>query len=141
MSNISLIIIVTLLFAFALTYSRMFYNLLKTKKELVRVSINTVVLEEYIRGLEDKRIESDESIHKENFIKFLSDSRDWAYEYIENVQKELDNFITEIDPLIKYFDNYGDELGMLPNYNGMKKISTEFKKLKSLLPEEPNVKD
>jgi len=29
----------------------------------------------------------DDDVHKENFIKFLSDSREWAFGYIEEVYK------------------------------------------------------
>lgn len=77
-----------------------------------------------------------EDIHKENFIKFLSDSRDWAFEYIEDVQLGLDKFIKDIEPEINYFDEYGDIVSMQPNYYSMKKISEAYKDLKKLLPEE-----
>jgi hypothetical protein len=70
------------------------------------------------------------------FIKFISDSRDKAFEYIEEVQTGLNKFVAEVDPLINYFDEYGDTMGMLPNYEGMKHISAAFKELKQLLPED-----
>lgn len=75
-------------------------------------------------------------VHKENFIKFLSDSRDWAYEYIKEVQDGLDKFINEIEPEIAYFDEYGVVGDAYPHYHSMKKISSEYKELKKLLPEE-----
>jgi hypothetical protein len=141
MNNVTLIIIVTLLFAFALTYSRMFYNLLKTKKELAKFIINVVVLEEYIKSIEENKIQSDESIHKENFIKFLSESRDWAYSYIEEVQEGLMTFVDSVDEDIQHFNTYGDVISTSrPDYESMKRISEAYKKLKILLPEEPNVK-
>lgn len=79
---------------------------------------------------------SDNNVHQESFIKFLSDSRDSAFDYIEEVQSKISDFVSEVDPLINYFDEYGDIMGMIPNYDGMKKMSIEFKKLKKLLPEE-----
>lgn len=84
--------------------------------------------------------DSVDSIHKENFIKFLSDSRDWAYAYIEDVQKGLEQFISEVEPHIEYYDNYGIVVdGMIPPHdNALKTISKEFKELKKLLPEESN---
>jgi len=78
----------------------------------------------------------DNDAHQESFIKFLSDSRDSAFEYIEEVQSGINEFVSEVDPLISYFDEYGDIMSMSPNYDNMKKISVEFKKLKKLLPEE-----
>jgi hypothetical protein len=83
-----------------------------------------------------KQQESDNDVHKENFIKFLSDSRDWAYEYIEDVQSGLKKFINEIEPEIAYFDEYGLVGDAYPHYHSMKKISQEYKELKKLLPSE-----
>jgi hypothetical protein len=83
-----------------------------------------------------KQEESDSDVHKENFIKFLSDSRDWAYVYIEDVQKGLEKFINEVEPEIAYFDEYGLVGEAYPHYHSMKKISQEYKELKKLLPAE-----
>jgi len=74
-------------------------------------------------------------VHKENFIKFLSDSRDWAYAYIEDIQEGVSNFVNEIEPEIAYFDEYGLVGDAYPHYHSMKKISSEYKELKKLLPE------
>ena len=89
-------------------------------------------IELLINSQKDK--ESDNDVHKENFIKFLSDSRDWAYEYIETVQSGLNKFINEIEPEISYFDEYGVVGDAYPHYHSMKKISSEYKELKKLLP-------
>ena len=83
-----------------------------------------------------KQDEKDNDIHKENFIKFLSDSRDWAYSYIEDVQTGLQKFVNEIEPEIAYFDEYGLVGDAYPHYHSMKKISQEYKELKKLLPSE-----
>ena len=135
MNNILIISMITLVFASVAVYSKLFRNLVKSKKEIAKLLINNVVLEEYIKGIEDNKIQSDESIHKENFIKFLSDSRDWAYEYIETVQAGLNVFVDDVEPLIDYFDTYGDAGPIGPNYDALKKISVSFKELQTLLPE------
>lgn len=83
-----------------------------------------------------KQDEKDNGVHKENFIKFLSDSRDWAYAYIEDVQTGLQKFVNEIEPEIAYFDEYGLVGDAYPHYHSMKKISQEYKELKKLLPSE-----
>lgn len=75
-------------------------------------------------------------VHKENFIKFLSDSRDWAYEYIQDIQEGVTNFVNEVEPEIAYFDEYGEVGSAYPHYHSMKKISEAYKELKTLLPED-----
>lgn len=86
-----------------------------------------------------KEEEKDSGAHQENFIKFLSDSRDWAYIYIEDVQNGLLKFVSEIEPEIAYFDEYGLVGDAYPHYHSMKKISQEYKELKKFLPfEESN---
>ena len=42
---------------------------------------------------------TDQDIHKENFIKFLSDSRDWAFDYIESSQETIKEVIKELDSI------------------------------------------
>lgn len=80
----------------------------------------------------------DQDVHKENFIKFLSDSRDWAFDYIDQVQKGLQEFIDIADKEFAYFDSFGILTQQYPNYEAMKKLSSEYKKLKELLPKESN---
>ena len=59
----------------------------------------------------------DEDMHKENFIKFLSESRDWAYEYIEMSQATIKEVIDELNK---------------------KNIKESTNKLMALLPQVPN---
>jgi predicted nucleotide-binding protein (sugar kinase/HSP70/actin superfamily) len=89
-----------------------------------------------IEILMSSKTKLDNDAHQESFIKFLSDSRDSAFDYIQEVQSGISDFVSEVDPVINYFDEYGDIMGMIPNYDGMKKMSVEFKKLKKLLPKE-----
>jgi hypothetical protein len=78
----------------------------------------------------------DNDVHKESFIKFLSDSRDSAFEYIEEVQAGISSFVKQVDPEISYFKEYGDIMAMSPNYNSMNKIATAYEDLIKLLPKE-----
>lgn len=77
---------------------------------------------------------------RESFIKFLSDSREWAYDYIETVQSGLKNFIKEVEPHIEYYDKYGEAIeGMIVSHDyALKTVSKELKELKKLLPEQVN---
>jgi hypothetical protein len=108
-------------------------KLSSTTLELLKAHIDKTIISEKLLEVNNKK-EIDPS--SEAFLKFVSDSRDWAYQYIDDVQKSLNKFITDIEPSILYFDTYGDLMGAEPNYNSMKKISGAYKELKKLLPED-----
>lgn len=136
--DIVLISLATSTLFFFLMYVVMFNKFRKSLKQSLKLSIDNVVMQEYIDILRSKEepVISDELIDKENFIKFLSDSRDWAYKYIEDVQEGLLKFVNGIEPEIAYFDEYGVVGEAYPHYHSMKKISQEYKELKKLLPVE-----
>ena len=71
----------------------------------------------------------------EGFLKFISDSREWAFDYIENVQVGINKFISDAGPSIEYWEKYGSVMDT-PLDIGMQKISISYKELKSLLPED-----
>lgn len=77
-----------------------------------------------------------EDIHNENFIKFLSDSRNWAFQYIEDVQLGLKTFIETVEEDINYFDQYGEAGPTGPNADSLKIISAAYKDLIKLVPME-----
>jgi hypothetical protein len=136
----SMIILSGCLFSMSVAYLTLFYRFIKIKNQYEEMFIDLAVLNQTVDQLEESKIKSDESVHKENFIKFLSDSRDWAYEYIEEVQAGLKHYVDEIAPEINYFRDYSDTMALAPNYYSMKKISEEYEKLKALLPIEEEVK-
>jgi hypothetical protein len=89
-----------------------------------------------LQGQVEEETKTDKEQANEDFLKFISDSRDWAYSYIDEVQASLNKFITDIEPEISYFKEYGDIGSMSPNYYSMKKIVGAYEELKKLLPEE-----
>lgn len=118
-----------------------YYSMLQRVKEISKAFVQVLIINSAMRESFETTIQSpitkeDQDIHKENFIKFLSDSRDWAYEYIEDVQKQLEDFIKDVEPEIMYFDEYGLVGDAYPHYHSMKKISSAYKNLKKMLPEE-----
>jgi alpha-L-fucosidase len=132
-------IIVTSLFAmsFAIAYYAVLKRLEVVSKAFAQmVMLNATMREAFEASLQSPVSKEEQDIHKENFIKFLSDSRDWAFEYIEDVQKQLEDFVRDIEPEIMYFDEYGIVGDAYPHYHSMKKISAAYKDLKKLLPEE-----
>lgn len=126
---------ILLLFSLIVNNIRISLKLSSLSKELIQSHIDKTVLAEKLfeasaRNLLKKETDSDA------FLKFVSDSRDWAYQYIEDVQSSLNKFINDIEPEIAYFDEYGMVGDAYPHYHSMKKISGAYKELKKLLPED-----
>ena len=87
---------------------------------LAELFIKTRALEELNSQINNGISMSDDTIHKENFIKFLSDSRDWAFEYIERSQQTIKEVSDELK--VKGLDNYSDKLlALLPEMGQEKK--------------------
>ena len=107
---------------------------------MAELFIKNKALEELTSQIKNSMGMSADSVHKENFIKFLSDSRDWAYQYIEDVQNGLQKFIKEISPQLEYYNKYGSVIeGIIPSHDfTIKKISKEIEQLKKFLPESSN---
>jgi hypothetical protein len=133
--EIALVILSVMSVSFLIAYLSVSHKLNVINKGFAQLFIAYNTLRDVVEGKPSK---TEEDIHKENFIKFLSDSRDWAFDYIEDVQKGLSKFIQEVEPQLEYYNEYGVIIeGMVPPHDfALKKISKEFEELKKLLPEE-----
>jgi hypothetical protein len=107
----------------------------KLKVEIAQVKIDLEIASKFFVE-EFNQQEDNEQQAKEDFIKFLSESRKWSYEYIEHAQETINRFIKDIEPEIQYFDEYGIVGSAYPHYYSMKKISSAYKELKTLIPED-----
>lgn len=128
---IELILIGTLLFL-TLLFLSLYVLQKKANKTLITKTLQTLLLQR----LNNSTNKTDKDTADEAFLKFVSDSRDWAYQYIDEAQQGINNFITDIEPEINYFDEYGVESAAQSHYHSMKKISGAYKELKKLLPED-----
>ena len=70
----------------------------------------------------------------EGFVKFLSESRDWAFQYIETTQSEIKKFVEIVGPQMEYYDKYGRIINSV-HTKSMDKIFDAYQELVSLLPE------
>ena len=96
MEMILLVFFATLSFSFGLSYWAIFNKLKKSNLLLAELFIKNRALEELNSQANNGINMSDDTIHKENFIKFLSDSRDWAFDYIESSQKTIEEVSKEL---------------------------------------------
>ena len=119
-----------------LVLSLIFFSLYLLQKRKNKVIVANVLKILAMQEEDYKNNKTDEEKSNEAFLKFVSDSRDWAYTYIEEVQASVDNFINDIEPEIVYFDEYGVVGSAYPHYYSMKKISEAYKELKKILPED-----
>ena len=133
--EIALVILSVMSISFLIAYLSVSHKLNVINKGFAQLFVAYNTLRDIVDGEPTK---TEEDIHKENFIKFLSDSRDWAFDYIEDVQKGLSRFIKEVEPQLEYYNEYGVVIeGMVPPHDfALRKISKEFEELKKLLPEE-----
>ena len=128
------LIFICLLSSLTLLFLSLYVIQKKANKVIIAKTLEALLLQQLTRA--PSKTEQDQS--DEAFLKFVSDSRDWAYQYIEEVQAGLSSFINEVAPQIDYYNKYGSAVdGMIaPHDFALKKISSEFEKLKTLLPED-----
>jgi DNA repair exonuclease SbcCD ATPase subunit len=92
-----------------------------------------IIMSEYnkvLQALENKKLEE-----SDDFIKFLSDSRDWAFEYIEDAQEKISEFDKQIQEIAEWNRTYGSVIGDIPHTSKIEEINLAYDKIRSLLPE------
>lgn len=96
---------------------------------------------EIIKKLAEARQELENRTLEESdgFLKFVSDSRDWAFNYIEETQEAIKEFSVVMDQEIKYFETYGQTMESHHTPN-LEKIAEAYKNLVKILPSEQGEK-
>lgn len=136
-----LIFFIILSISFAISYLSVLYKLKKVSFISAQLFLENFKLNKNTQSIKTSQELTDDDVHRENFIKFLSDSRDWAFTYIEEVQKGLTKFVEEVDPTMNYFDEFSHIQEGNPLNTDMKKISIAYKNLKKFLPNESETKN
>lgn len=85
----------------------------------------------------DKKITQDQfNINSNNdFVSFLSKSREDAFLYIDTAQEAIKEFVEGVDKHIDYFNKYGIVLDQSPLHESMRSIAENYPKIKNLIPE------
>ena len=81
------------------------------------------------------RTDNLDEISNESYVKFLTDSRDWAYAYIEDVQNKLSSYAERVEPQLNYYNTYGSVV-QGPHTIFVKEMTDAYEELKAVLPEE-----
>lgn len=115
---------------------------------IIQRKLKLEILEKYVRSEIEKSVilEKLEEVIKENelkniegsdgFLKFVSESREWAFKYIEDVQKAFGKFDKQISPDLDYADTYGSIDMDTSSKHALAKISRAYKELKQMLPQD-----
>lgn len=102
--------------------------------ELLQQTLDKMALLEHVEKLtaeaQSKGIEQ-----TDGFLKFVSDSRDWAFQYIETVQDALEAFDKKISPTLEYYSTYGTAVEGL-HTSLTTEILEAYTELKKVLPQE-----
>jgi SOS-response transcriptional repressor LexA len=115
----------------------------KKKKEYLTKYIESMITMQLVSDRMDeieKQYELAKMSESDGFVKFLSDSREWAFTYIEEVQEALRGFTEKAGPQIKYLNTYG-ELAPGPYLAPIKRISEAYAELEKSLPTTENTKN
>jgi hypothetical protein len=133
LDNVIFIVLGTFVISFAISYAAVVKKLSRITQEFAKLYISNESLQEFVEK-NNTEFKNDNEIHQENFIKFLSDSRDWAFNYIEEVQKGLESFMLSVEPELINFNEYKDNYKETEYYNFMIKFLKECEDLKKLMP-------
>jgi hypothetical protein len=116
---------------------------LKTKKltaKFLQYSLDKAIVIEALNKELEKR--SPSNIEKtDGFLKFISESRDWAFKYIEDVQAALAVFKNTVEPKFEYSNTYGSVAGKTAHLDIIQEIEEAYLELKKVLPEDDSKKE
>jgi hypothetical protein len=136
MDFIAFVLLVTVIVALVVSVINLKIKNKRLAVELLQSTIDhniaLTMLAEELKKNENVSIEK-----TDGFLKFISESRDLAFEYIEKVQESLIKFKSEVDPEIDYMLTYGTATGDSLSLKAFKKIEKAYRKLMNeALPQE-----
>ncbi len=96
----------------------------------IRLNIVESEFSKTLQEIENMKLEK-----SDDFVKFLSDSRDWAFTYIEDAQEKISEFDKQIQEIAEWNRTYGSVVGDTPHSSKIEEINLAYDKIRSLLPE------
>jgi hypothetical protein len=116
---------------------------LKVKKltaNFLQYSLDRAVIIGNLKEQLDQR-KPDDVEKTDGFLKFISESRDWAFKYIEDVQAALATFKNKVEPKFEYSNTYGSVGGKTAHLDIIQEIEAAYLELKKVLPEDDAKKE
>lgn len=107
----------------------------KLSAEIIQIALDKAVISQKLKEQLDKK-DSESIEQSEGFLKFISQSREWAFDYIEQVQAALVEFKNKVEPQILYAKTYGTAVGESAHATVIDKISDAYSDLIKVMPED-----
>jgi hypothetical protein len=107
----------------------------KLSAQIIQIALDKTVISEKLKEQLDKK-DSESIEQSEGFLKFISQSRDWAFDYIEQVQAALLEFKNKVEPQLLYAKTYGTAAGHSPHTIIIDRISDAYDDLVRVMPED-----
>jgi hypothetical protein len=112
----------------------------KLSAQVVQIALDKAVISEQLKKVLDQK-DSESIEQSEGFLKFISQSREWAFDYIEQVQAALIEFKNKVEPEIKYSKTYGMSVAENVHSKMIDRIAIAYEDLKKILPEDDTKQD
>jgi hypothetical protein len=113
----------------------------KLSAQVVQIALDKNVISEQLKKVLDDKKDSESIEKSEGFLKFISQSREWAFDYIEQVQAALLEFKDKVEPEIEYSKTYGLSVAENVHSKMIDRIAAAYEDLKSVFPEDYVKKD
>jgi hypothetical protein len=132
---IAFLALISLIFVLLISVLRLYFKNKKLSAQIIQIALDKAVISERLREELDKK-DSELVEQSDGFLKFISQSRDWAFDYIEQVQVALLEFKKKIEPQILYAKTYGTVSGQSPHTIIIDRISDAYDELVKIMPED-----
>jgi len=109
----------------------------KLKANLTQESIDRAIVMQEMQKLMAE-IDNKNSNQNDGFLKFVSESREAAFKYIEEVQAAIKEFDDRVGPVVKYYKETGKVLERKPS-ELVKELTGAYDKLMESMPKEESV--
>ena len=109
----------------------------KLKANLTQESIDRAIVMQEMQKLMAE-IDTKNSSQNDGFLKFVSESREAAFKYIEEVQAAIGEFDNRVGPVVKHYKETGKVLERRPS-ELVRELTQAYDKLMTSMPKEDNV--
>jgi hypothetical protein len=113
----------------SITFFFLFYIQKKKNIQILAQTIELLMMQEE----NQKHTKTEKEQFNEDFLKFISDSREYAFKYIEVTQDKVNSFINDVGPVIDYLEAYAPPV--LAETQRMSLVDG-YKIIKTILPED-----
>jgi sortase (surface protein transpeptidase) len=101
------------------------------------VQLMYMLTQTYIDNNEIKnKFKENNDVEKDHLIKFLSESREVSYKYIEDIQNKIKYFVNDLEKEVNFFNQYGVLSQDYPHYETLVKLSKHYEIFKNEMPKD-----